>query len=102
MVLFEELPLDNNGLHSYFILMKIKKGVEVNPVIQIRFEEVEQLFHETSTFSEKDSKGTSTIGCSIENYLGNNADTFRRESVYFSGRIYGNLRGQRDFRGCLV
>ncbi|SEG51362.1 hypothetical protein [Algoriphagus boritolerans] len=85
-----------------FYTYENKKGVEVNPVIQIRFEEVEQLFHETSTFSEKDSKGTSTIGCSIENYLGNNADTFRRESVYFSGRIYGNLRGQRDFRGCLV
>lgn len=64
-----------------FYTYENKKGVEVNPVVQIRFEEVEQIFHETSTFSEKDSKGTSTIGCSIENYLGNNVDTYRKYIV---------------------
>lgn len=57
------------------------EGVEVNPVIQIRFEEVEIMFHETSSFSEKDSKGTSTIGCSIENYLGDCSDSFRQKIV---------------------
>jgi len=58
-----------------------QEGFEINTGLHIRFNQVESIFHETSSFSVKDSKGTSTIGCSVENYLGDSVDTFRQVIV---------------------
>ncbi len=61
-----------------FLKYSGQEGFEVNPGYHVRFEDVEGFFHETSYFSEKDKKGTSTIGCSIENHLANGKDAFRQ------------------------
>lgn len=56
-----------------------EEGFTINPVIQVRFDEVENFFHETSYFNKREQKGTSTIGCSVENYLADGEDMFRQE-----------------------
>lgn len=71
-------------------------GFEINPLIQVRFEDVEKLFHELSYYTAKQRKGTTTIGCSIENYLGDKTGKFRhsitnREEVVDACAFYKSL-----------
>ncbi len=61
-----------------FLKYSGQDGFEINPGHHLRFEKVEAFFHETSGFSPKDQKGTTTIGCSLENYLANGKDMFRQ------------------------
>jgi hypothetical protein len=60
-----------------FLTYSGQDGFEINPGHHVRCEKVEAFFHETSGFSKKDQKGTTTIGCSLENYLANGRDMFR-------------------------
>jgi hypothetical protein len=57
------------------------KGFEINPVMQIRFEQIEEIFHKESEFSNKDQKGTSTVGCSIENFLAPSDNNSFRKTI---------------------
>lgn len=61
-----------------FLKYSGQEGFEINPGHHLRYEEVESFYHKTSSFSKNDQKGTTTIGCSLENYLANGKDMFRR------------------------
>lgn len=52
-------------------------GYYINPTIQIRVNQVENIFHIGSSFNAKQKKETSTIGCSIENYMNDNSGAYR-------------------------
>lgn len=60
-----------------FITYKGKNGFEIIPGHHVRNEKVESLFHESSGFEKKDQKHTTTIGCSLDNYLANGKELFR-------------------------
>jgi hypothetical protein len=60
-----------------FLKYSGQDGFEINPGIHVRFEEVEKFYHQTSAFSKQEQKGTSTIGCSIENYKNDSTDLYR-------------------------
>ncbi|MEQ8573823.1 MAG: hypothetical protein RIB63_07165 [Fulvivirga sp.] len=58
-----------NGWHRYLVLFYDKDGYEINTSVGIRINKVEDIYHRTSGFEKKYHKGTSTIGCFVEDYL---------------------------------
>jgi hypothetical protein len=79
-----------NKYDIYFILRNV--GWEVLPALSIRFDIVEDLFHQISDFEKKYQKGTPTIGTSIED-LGSSLITPTRFELTNEAQINGVVNG---------
>jgi hypothetical protein len=53
-------------------------GFYIDTGIIIRFDKIEDFYHETSYFEKKYQKGTFTIGYGLDNYLNNGNSVFQR------------------------
>lgn len=62
----------------HFIKYSSQKGFLINPGHHIRYQEIENIYHETSYFNTKDKRNTTTIGGSLENCYHNGAEMYRK------------------------
>jgi hypothetical protein len=81
------------GWNKYQIVLLIRdNGWELKPSLLVRFDVVENLFHQISDFDKKYQKGTPTIGTSIED-LCNSSVTSTRFELTNESQINGVVSG---------